>query len=152
MSNVEKATESFLAEYPERQEAIRTLLTVDADHPTWEFADVDIDTGVFGEVVSRGIVEQHDGGYRLTDRDATARALSAESLSSSSASATPDQSGLPVSMVTDWLSSMQIPSTWTYRKGSELLLAILVVIAFRVVTLPLVFQRGYVVSVHHKAG
>jgi dolichyl-diphosphooligosaccharide--protein glycosyltransferase len=74
MSDVREATASLLAERPELRPAVRRLLEVDAE-PPWEFQDVPLDSGEFGEVVSAGLVEKRDGGYVVADRAAIEAAV-----------------------------------------------------------------------------
>jgi len=69
---VSKAAQSFLDEHPDAQETLEAVLAVDAGSETWTFDDVPADSGTFGELVSRGIVEKSDGEYQLADRDAVA--------------------------------------------------------------------------------
>ncbi|MDR9431569.1 MAG: hypothetical protein RI568_12845, partial [Natronomonas sp.] len=69
---------SLFSDDPELETALEALLEVDHDHETWTFDDVPLDSGVFGELVSEGVVEKVDGEYRLADPDAVERALSGE--------------------------------------------------------------------------
>ncbi|MFB6141784.1 MAG: STT3 domain-containing protein [Halorientalis sp.] len=64
-----------LADRPDLEDPLRTVAAVDADAGTWTFEDVAIDSGAFGELVSRGLVEERDGGYRLADPEAVRAAL-----------------------------------------------------------------------------
>ncbi|QSG12831.1 Dolichol phosphate-mannose mannosyltransferase [Halapricum desulfuricans] len=68
MTDVRAATESLLEDRPDLETALEELLAVDAEHDTWTFEDVPFDSGTFGELVSRDIVEKTDGEYRLRDR------------------------------------------------------------------------------------
>lgn len=79
MGDVRERTEALLEEKPEAEQALKEVLTVDEhDHP-WTFDDVNIDSGTFGEIVSRDIVSEVDGGYRLTDNTETRIAVGEES-------------------------------------------------------------------------
>jgi len=69
--------ESLLAEKPELESDFRELLAVDADGD-WTFADIPLDSGTFGEIVSRGLVEETADGYRLADRAAIRAAIDGE--------------------------------------------------------------------------
>jgi dolichyl-diphosphooligosaccharide--protein glycosyltransferase len=62
-------------ERPDLEPAVVAVL--DAD-PPFAFEDVDLDSGSFGELVSRGIVEKHDGAYRVADRNAVDLGLSGD--------------------------------------------------------------------------
>jgi len=70
--------EEFLDENGDGEETLETLLDADATHETWEFGDIALDSGTFGEVVSRGIVEKVDGAYQLADPAAVRAVLSGE--------------------------------------------------------------------------
>lgn len=63
---------SLLNDRPELESAIKTVLEPD---PPWTFDEVDVDSGAFGELVSHGVVEEHDGGYRVADPAAVRAAL-----------------------------------------------------------------------------
>jgi len=76
--SLSQATREFLEDHPDGEEQIKSLLEVDAAQETWVFDDVPLDSGVFGEVVSRGIVENVDGEYRIADRAAVYEAVHGE--------------------------------------------------------------------------
>jgi len=69
---VRAAARSLIEDRPAFQDAFEELLEQEG---TWEFDDVDIDSGTFGEIVSREIVERTDDGYRLKSRSALEAAL-----------------------------------------------------------------------------
>ena len=69
---------AFLEENANGEDVLETLLDADSTHETWEFDDVALDSGTFGEVVSRGIVEKSDGAYHLANSDAVRAVLSDE--------------------------------------------------------------------------
>ncbi|MFC6990578.1 STT3 domain-containing protein [Haladaptatus sp. GCM10025707] len=79
MTDVREATADLLDSRPEVAESLEQLLAIDRQHETWTFADIPLDSGTFGEVVSRNIVEKHDGEYRLADPTAVEAALRGES-------------------------------------------------------------------------
>ncbi|WP_435063668.1 STT3 domain-containing protein [Halobaculum sp. EA56] len=66
---------TLLDERPDLEPAVEAVL-----EPTepWTFEDVDADSGSFGELVSRGVVERTDDGYVVADREAVERALAGE--------------------------------------------------------------------------
>jgi len=66
--------EELLEDRPELESALSEILAVDRETDTWTFDDVPVDSGSFGELVSRGIVEKEDGEYRLS-RDEQVRAV-----------------------------------------------------------------------------
>jgi dolichyl-diphosphooligosaccharide--protein glycosyltransferase len=72
----EREVAAVLAERPELESALEAIRDVDDDQETWTFDDLSMDSGTFGEVVSEGLVEKTDDGYRLPD--ATRRALDGE--------------------------------------------------------------------------
>lgn len=74
MDSTREATEAFLDERPALEATLRELVDRDTEGP-WTFGDLDVDSGVFGEVVSREFVESVDDGYRLCDRAAVRAAL-----------------------------------------------------------------------------
>jgi dolichyl-diphosphooligosaccharide--protein glycosyltransferase len=78
MTDVRAAIEAFLEERPECEEHLETLVAVDESEDAWTFDDVALESGTFGELVSRGIVEKEDGAYELADRAAVRRALDSE--------------------------------------------------------------------------
>ena len=63
---------SLLDDRPELESAAETVLEPD---PPWAFDDVDVDSGAFGELVSHGVVERVEDGYRVTDPSAVRAAL-----------------------------------------------------------------------------
>jgi len=69
-----RATRSLLDERSEAEPAVETVLAADEDAP-WSFDDVDIDSGTFGELVSRGIVVSESDDYRVADPAAVRAAL-----------------------------------------------------------------------------
>lgn len=75
MDEVREATETLLEEKPEADAALEELLRVGEAEEPFTFADLTIDSGLFGEIVSRGIVEKTDGEYRVADRRAVRAAL-----------------------------------------------------------------------------
>jgi len=75
MSTVRDATDALLADRPSLEADLRELLEHDEELETWSFEEIPADSGAFGELVSRGIVEAVDGEYRLTDPQAVRRAL-----------------------------------------------------------------------------
>ncbi|MFC4407224.1 STT3 domain-containing protein [Haloarchaeobius iranensis] len=79
MDDVRSATESLLADKPSLEADLEAVLDVDADADSWTFDDVPLDSGTFGELVSRGVVEKDDDGdYRVADRSAVRAALDGE--------------------------------------------------------------------------
>jgi len=71
------AVSEVLDKRPELEDSLRAVLDVDDANEAWTFDDLPIDSGAFGELVSRGLVERTDDGnaYRLADPDAVRSAL-----------------------------------------------------------------------------
>jgi len=67
-------TATLIEERPEFESLLERLLEVDSEGP-WEFDDIPLDSGQFGEVVSREIVREVEGGYRVADSDVVETAL-----------------------------------------------------------------------------
>ncbi|MUV88823.1 hypothetical protein GJ629_02060 [Halapricum sp. CBA1109] len=80
MTDVAEATASLVADRPDVAADLETLLDIDADG-TWTFEDIPMDSGTFGEIVSRGIAAEVDDGYRITDREAVRRGLEGDETS-----------------------------------------------------------------------
>lgn len=84
MADPHASTRELLAERPAIEEALESVLAADESGP-WAFDDVDVDSGTFGELVSRGIVERVDddaGDYRVADRGAVRAAIEGEAYAS----------------------------------------------------------------------
>lgn len=77
MTDPGESTRELLADKPDLETSVRELVVIDEQGP-WTFDDAPLDSGAFGEIISRGIVEQTDGGYRLSDRQAVKAALDGE--------------------------------------------------------------------------
>jgi len=65
----------LLDDRPDLESPLREILAVDEEHDAWTFDDIPVESGAFGELVSRGVVEKEDGDYRLAAPDAVRRAL-----------------------------------------------------------------------------
>jgi len=124
MSDVREAVESLVADRPELTDDLAAIRSVDAERETWTFDDVPVDSGVFGELVSAGVVEKVDGAYRLADPDAVAVVLGEETVTP-----TDDSSALDVEVPDFNLDSLSVVA-----------LAMLVVAMVRVYVFPQVFR------------
>lgn len=60
---------------PDLEKPLAEVLAVDDEHDRWDFDDVEIETGHFGELVSHGIVEEAGDGYTLSNPAAVREAL-----------------------------------------------------------------------------
>lgn len=76
---VASATSSVLDDHPDLEEPLRQLVAIDEGGP-WTFDDAPMDSGRFGELVARGVVEKDNGEYRLADRAAVEAVLDGEEL------------------------------------------------------------------------
>ena len=81
-SAVADATGSFLEAYDGGERALEAVLEVDSASETWTFDDVTVDSGIFGELVSRGIVEKEDGEYRVADHEVVDAVLAGDEIES----------------------------------------------------------------------
>jgi dolichyl-diphosphooligosaccharide--protein glycosyltransferase len=64
-----------LADRPDLEDPLEIVLAVDEQAETWTFDDLEIDSGRFGELVSRDIVTAVGDRYRLADPEAVRGAL-----------------------------------------------------------------------------
>lgn len=81
MPDIDAAVATLLEEKPHLENDLQEILTIDAAHETWSFEDVPVDSGVFGELVSRDIVTKQNGAYTLADAGAVRRGLDSETAS-----------------------------------------------------------------------
>ncbi|MBV0925222.1 hypothetical protein KTS45_13535 [Halomicroarcula limicola] len=83
---------TVLEDRPELAAATEDILAVDAERETWTFDDVPVDSGMFGELVSSGIVEKaDDGNYRVANPNTVRASLGDEPAADESSSLeTPD--------------------------------------------------------------
>ncbi len=65
----------LLDDRPDLESPLAEVLAVDDENDSWAFEDIPVDSGAFGELVSRGIVEKDGGEYRLADPVAVRTAL-----------------------------------------------------------------------------
>ncbi len=77
-SELADATTAFLDDRSDGERVITAVLEVDSASSTWTFDDVPLDSGTFGELVSRGIVESADDGYRVADPAVVSAVLEGE--------------------------------------------------------------------------
>jgi len=134
----EAGVATVLEERPDLEPALESVLAVDEDHETWTFDDLSIESGPFGELVSRGVVESRDGGYRLADPDAVRAALRGES-SAAAATESPDVPTGGVDLPT--LSLPTVDGTTAALVGGALLFVALV----RAISIGDVYRGGDVV-------
>ncbi|WP_135829689.1 LamG-like jellyroll fold domain-containing protein [Halorussus halobius] len=139
MTDVREATDDLLAEKPHLESELREVLAVDADAEGWTFDEVPVDSGTFGELVSRGVVVDDGDEYEVADPRAVQASLDGET--DDEAGAVPDD-GLPspsLSGVSAWL-----PSVSRVEAGA-LAGALAFVALMRTYIFPSVFRGEYVV-------
>jgi dolichyl-diphosphooligosaccharide--protein glycosyltransferase len=128
----------LLNERPDLEPALEAVLETDNKRETWEFSDVAVDSGSFGELVSRGIVEKDDGEYRLAEPEVVRRALAgAEMPSSGNASVSRP--------LTDFNLRERLSSLFTITSIS-LLGALFFIALLRALSFPQVFRDRIVFS------
>ncbi|MFC7228007.1 hypothetical protein N0B31_11395 [Salinirubellus salinus] len=69
---------ALLDERPDLEAPLEAALQADAGAQSWTFDDLSVDSGRFGELVSRGVITKTDGGYQLANPQAVERALAGE--------------------------------------------------------------------------
>jgi len=74
----EGAAADLLDERPDLADHLEAVLAVDDRADTWSFDDVPVDSGPFGELVSRGVVESAGDDYRVADPAAARAALNGD--------------------------------------------------------------------------
>lgn len=140
MDEIREATEALIEEKPTLEAGLRSLLEVDTERQRWEFDDVPLDSGQFGEVVSRGLVEETDDGYRITDRTAVRAGIGDETASKTGTSDVVGRiARLPTAVRSSVLSVDRRIAAW-------LAVALVLVVAFRLVPYPAVFRGEVVLS------
>ncbi|WP_313692507.1 STT3 domain-containing protein [Halorarum halobium] len=123
----------LLEDRPDLEPAVEAVL--EPDEP-WSFAEVDVDSGAFGELVSHGVVEHAGEEYRVADRAAVRAALDGAA----------DADATAGSASRDVAPSVDVSLPAIDRLELALLVgALLFVVAFRLVPLPTVFRGGDVV-------
>ncbi|MUV85091.1 hypothetical protein GJ631_00455 [Natronomonas sp. CBA1123] len=68
----------LLDDRPDLESALEAVRAVDRENETWDFEDVPIDSGAFGELVGKDIVESMGDEYHIEDPDAVDALLRGE--------------------------------------------------------------------------
>lgn len=138
MSDVGAAVTTLLEEKPHLESDLREVLAVDTAHETWSFDDVPVDSGVFGELVSREVVVKQDGEYTLADAETVRHVLNGEAPTSEASSSEVNSSEAfsPIS-----LSFPEVSSRWVGALTVVVILAAL----FRGYIAPSVFRGEHIV-------
>ncbi|WP_117594496.1 LamG-like jellyroll fold domain-containing protein [Haloprofundus halophilus] len=135
MTETREATNALLAERPNAESALRSILAAD-ERGTWTFDDVDVDSGLFGEIVAAEIVEKRDGGYRVSDPTAVRAALDGDEGATETASSRS-------------ISTPSMPSLSNVRVDRTAALALAGALAFlallRLISISAVFREGAIV-------
>ena len=134
MTSVREATDDLLGDKPGLESDLREVLAVDDRTDGWTFDDVPLDSGTFGELVSRDIVAKNSGGYEVADPDAVRASLDGDSTPADESGAT----GGPT------LPSLSLPSVSRLEAGG-LAGALAFVVLMRTYIFPSVFRGEYVV-------
>ena len=164
MSDIRDEVDAIIDDRPETQHIFNEILRIDDEHTVWTFEDIEADTGLFGELVSRGVIEKHNNGYSLANPTAVDSALAhrdnlddTENIKSTELATDGSRSSISesksdnnssrhllndrVNNSIDWgLSTLSIDRDRILPIVGVLAL----VIAFRLVAVRNVFQEGYV--------
>ncbi|UPV75242.1 laminin G [Halorussus limi] len=134
MTDVREATDDLLAEKPNLESDLREVLSVDERTNGWSFDDVPLDSGTFGELVSRDIVAKDSDAYEVRDPRAVRAVLDGDS-DTAVESERGDGPNLP---------SLSLPSVSIAEAGA-LGAALAFVLLMRTYIYPSVFRGDYVV-------
>ena len=136
---VEEATRSFLADHPDLDDELESLLEREQTEGSWAYDDTTVDSGRFGELVSREFVEQtDDGNYQFTDPKAVETVLSGATATDTATTASePTSDGISF--------DVSLPNADPYVVG-PIAAALLLVAAVRMMYYRTVFRDGRVVS------
>ncbi|WP_224268033.1 LamG-like jellyroll fold domain-containing protein [Haloprofundus salinisoli] len=138
MTETREATTALLAERPNAESALRSILAAD-ENGTWTFDDVDVDSGLFGEIVAADIVEKRDGGYRVNDPAAVRAALDGEKATASESATTAEVKSQSLSIPS--LSNVSVNRTAALALVGALIFLTLV----RLISISAVFRDGAIV-------
>ncbi|MCY4732150.1 hypothetical protein KY092_16460 [Natronomonas gomsonensis] len=75
------AAREFLSDHPAAEASLEALLERDARGDPWTFEETELDSGRFGELVSRDLATAVDDGYRLANPEAIEAALDGDAVS-----------------------------------------------------------------------
>src|SRR6056297_3448432 len=136
MTDVREATDDLLAEKSNLDSDLREVLAVDERADGWTFDDVPVDSGTFGELVSRDIVAENGDGYEVADPDAVRASLDGDG--GTAETDADDGPALPS------LSLESLPALSRLEAGA-LAGALAFVVVMRTYIFPSVFRGEYVV-------
>lgn len=135
MVDVGKEAAQLLADKPELRSDLEAIVDIDDKSNTWQFSDVPVDSGIFGEIVARGIVEKTDDGYRVSHPAALKNVLKE--------GAEPD----PTDETSETIHASildKIPEV-SQRKLGTVILAVLLIVSPRAYNFSNIFRKGDVV-------
>ncbi|WP_135824050.1 STT3 domain-containing protein [Halorussus ruber] len=78
MTDIRESTDDLLTEKPDIKSDLRDVVAVDKRTDDWSFDDIPLDSGTFGELVSRNIVVKEGNRYKISDRKAVEASLEGE--------------------------------------------------------------------------
>ncbi|GAB7020493.1 MFS transporter [Halostagnicola bangensis] len=88
---------TFCEERVDGEDTLEELLETDVNHETWTFEDLSIDSGTFGELVSRDLVTKVDGEYKVSSRKGIRAGLEGESITTNAETKTDYEFSSPIS-------------------------------------------------------
>jgi dolichyl-diphosphooligosaccharide--protein glycosyltransferase len=161
MSDIRDEVDAIIDDRPETHRVFTEILQIDTEYSVWTFEDIEADTGLFGELVSRGIVEKQDDGYSLADPTAVDAALAhrdnvnhaentelATDGSRSDVSETVSDDDHSRRQLSDQIDMSVDRVMETISNNRDRILSVIgvlaLVVAFRLVAVRSVFQEGYV--------
>lgn len=137
---VREATRSYIEADSDRHELLEALLDHQEHSGSWGFGDAPVDSGQFGELVSRPFVEDTDDGeYRFRDQNAVAAVVRNDS----SESTTDSQTSSSRSVTSPDLTSLRAIDS---RLVGAVFAVFAVFVAARSLFYSSVFRDGHVVS------
>jgi dolichyl-diphosphooligosaccharide--protein glycosyltransferase len=139
-------TREYLADHPEAEDALGALLERDADGDPWTFAETDLDSGQFGELVSRDLATAVDDGYRLQQPVAIRAALDGSEIGESTEANNPATTGSTAAKGITLSEKLSDRLAANFQTRLAVVGALLTVVAARLVAAPAVLRDGYVVS------
>lgn len=137
MTDVREVTDELLAEKPDLESDLRDVLAVDERADGWTFDDVPLDSGAFGELVSRGVVARDGDEYEVADPGAVRASLDGDAATGSNSDEGPTLPSVS-------LTSKVLPSVSRLETGT-LGGALAFVLLMRTYIYPSVFRGEYVV-------
>ena len=153
---ITELTRDFLRDHPDVEPELSELIEIDNESSSWTFDDIPLDSGRFGELVSRNIVTKTDNGeYRLRNSEAVQAALSepgaaTERESTPSAGSETEGALGAGAQGKDWTANVPVLITRTVsRLRGEIgwLFGALVLFVYaRIFIIDSVFRDGHVVS------